>query len=429
MSQDPSIVDHVRAPSTPGNTGNRHRPARLPSLTGLRFLAALAVFSYHVTLPIPALRVLRDDGAVGEGYKLFGQAGALGVSFFFVLSGFVLTWSAREGDRAGKFWRRRYVKIIPPYVVAWALALVLFAGAYTPAWRAAANLFMLQVWIPDFDTYFSVDPPSWSLAAEAIFYLAFPAMLLVVRRIRAERLLAWTGVVAVALIATPALGYWLLPDTPGIPGGEHASVSQYFVFYVLPIPRLLDFALGMLVARAVQAGRWRSTGIVPSALLLLVGYWLTAHVPYLYAQRGATTVIPIVLLIASVAIADTRGRSTVLRSRAMVFLGEISFAFYLLHFVVLATGRKLLGADRLLSTGAAVGFTLGMLVVAVLASWLLYAVLERPITQRWSTSRRRPATPADPVEQPAADPADAVVPPAPRSPAEPDPVSSKEGSR
>ena len=404
-----------RPDPAPDPTGDGPRPARLPSLTGLRFPAALAVFAYHATLPIPALRVLADEGAVGDGYRLFGQAGALGVTFFFVLSGFVLTWSARDADRPTAFWRRRYVKIVPPYVVAWLLAMVLFAGAYTPAWRAVLNLFMLQVWVPDFDTNFSVDPPSWSLATEAIFYLAFPLLLPLVRRIRPERLLAWAGAVVAAIVATPALAYWLLPDTPGIPGGELASTSQYFAAYVVPPPRVLDFLLGMIVARAVLTGRWRSIGIVPSAILLLGGYLLTEQVPYLYGQR-ATCVLPAALLIASVALADVRGRTTVLRSRVMVFLGEISFAFYLLHFIALAYGRKLLGYDRLLSTGAGVAFLLGLLVVAVLASWLLYIAVERPITQRWSTSRRRPATPLDPVE-----------PPAPRAPA--DPVPGEENRR
>ncbi|MCG8970427.1 acyltransferase family protein [Streptomyces sp. CL12-4] len=81
----------------------RRAPSRLPSLTGLRFLAALAVFAHHAFLPIPPLRLLADDATEFRLYRWFNQAGGLGVSFFFVLSGFVLTWSARHDDTTTSF--------------------------------------------------------------------------------------------------------------------------------------------------------------------------------------------------------------------------------------------------------------------------------------------------------------------------------------
>ncbi|MFI2431529.1 acyltransferase family protein [Streptomyces sp. NPDC018693] len=366
--------------------------SRLPSLTGLRFPAALFVFLYHAALPIPALRLLEDDAAVGDFYKFAGQAGGLGVTFFFVLSGFVLTWSAREKDTARAFWRRRFVKIYPNYVIAWALALVLFASAYTPVGTSVANLLMVQVWSPEFNTYFSVNPPSWSLGAEAFFYAAFPLLHAGFRRIDPAHLKYWIAGAMAAVIATPTLAYALLSDTPGIPGGEESSVVQYWVTYVLPPVRMMDFALGMLVAHAVRAGRWRNIGMIWSSLLLVGGYVLTAYVPYLYGQR-ATCIIPVVLLIAAAATADVENRFTPFRNRAMVWLGEISFAFYLLHFIVLAYGRELLG-DRMFSPVATTLLLVASTAVTVVLSWALYALVERPITRRFSKPRRR-TRPAD----------------------------------
>ncbi|MCX3061826.1 acyltransferase family protein [Streptomyces beihaiensis] len=376
------------APPDPSPSGL----SRLPSLTGLRFPAALCVFLYHAALPIPALRLLGDDAAVGNFYRVAGQAGGLGVTFFFVLSGFVLTWSARERDTVRGFWRRRFVKIYPSYVIAWALAMVLFASAYTPVGTSVANLLMVQVWSPEFNTYFSVDPPSWSLGAEAFFYAAFPLLHALFRRIDPARLKYWITGAVVAVIATPMLAYALLPDTPGIPGGETSSVVQYWVTYVLPPVRMADFALGMLVAHAVRAGRWRNIGLIPSALLLVGGYVLTAYVPYLYGQR-ATCVIPVVLLIAAAAVADTKNRYTPFRNRVMTWLGEISFAFYLLHFVVLAYGRKLLGQRMFSSLDTALLLTAAVGVTVVL-SWGLYTLVERPLTRRFSKPARR-TRPAD----------------------------------
>ncbi|MDJ0382029.1 acyltransferase [Streptomyces sp. G-G2] len=364
----------------------RPRVSRLPSLTGLRFPAALAVFAHHAFIPIPPLRLLGDDATEYRLADWFGQAGGLGVAFFFVLSGFVLTWSARDRDTTTSFWRRRFVKIYPVYVVGWALAMWLFAGSYTSTRVAVGNLFMLQVWVPEYMTNFSVDAPSWSLATEAIFYLCFPLLLSAFRRIQPRHLKYWiTGAIA-AVVATPAVAYALFPDSPRVPGGQESSTSQYWFSYVLPPVRMLDFALGILVALAVKHGRWRNIGMIWSSLLLVGAYWLSFHVPYLYGQR-AVMILPIALLIAATAIADIEGRFTLFRSRAMIWLGEISFAFYLLHYTAISTLRKLLGAQEMYSTGVGLAMLAGTAVVTVLASWVLYVTVETPLVRRFGRSR------------------------------------------
>jgi peptidoglycan/LPS O-acetylase OafA/YrhL len=364
--------------------------SRLPSLTGLRFPAALAVFLHHAFLPIPPLQLLSNDRFEYRMANWFSQSGGLGVSFFFVLSGFVLTWSAREGDAPASFWRRRFVKIYPVYVVGWLLAMVLFASPTTSTHVAIANLFMVQVWVPNYWTNFSVDSPSWSLAAEAIFYLCFPLLLRAFRRINASHLKYWILGMIGAVVATPALAYALFPNTPGVPGGLDTSVSQYWFSYVLPPVRLADFALGILVALAVKYGRWRNIGMVWSSLLLAAGYVLTYHVPYLYGQRAAM-ILPIALLIAAAATADIEGRFTLFRNRTMVWLGQISFAFYLLHYTVLSTLRKALGT-HMYSTPVGLALLLGAAVVSVLLSWALYALVEDPLVRRFSRSRRTTAS-------------------------------------
>ncbi|WP_432994814.1 acyltransferase family protein [Dactylosporangium sp. CA-233914] len=378
--------------STP--TGDR--PARLPSLTGLRFPAALLVFVYHASLQLPSTTLFTDQTFAAHYASAASQLGALGVTFFFVLSGFVLTWSARERDTPAAFWRRRLVKIYPNYVVAWVLAMVVFAAAYTPAGQATLNLFMLQVWVPDFFTNLSVNPPSWSLGTEAFFYAAFPVLPPLVNRIRADRLKYWIAATVAGVVATPALAYALLPDTPGVPGGWEASESQYWFAYFLPPVRLLDFALGILVARAVLLGRWKNIGLGWSALLLAVAVPLASFVPYLYGQR-AVTIVPITLLVAAAATADAAGRPTWFASRPARWLGEISFAFYLLHFIVITGGRTVLG--RTFATPAALGLILAELAVATLAAAALYTWFERPLTRHFSAPRGKPAEVA-PAPQP-----------------------------
>ena len=95
--------------------------SRLESLTGMRFLAALLVFGCHAAVlgyfaPETELRLM----------KFTYSGGWIGVVFFFVLSGFVLTWSVRPGDTPRAFWRRRVCKIYPNHLVT-ALAAILLA--------------------------------------------------------------------------------------------------------------------------------------------------------------------------------------------------------------------------------------------------------------------------------------------------------------
>ncbi|PKV87825.1 acyltransferase [Streptomyces sp. TLI_146] len=372
----------------------RPETTRLPSLTGLRFPAALLVFLNHTGLPFPGLRLLKDNGTTKDWFELTKNAGSLGVTFFFVLSGFVLTWSARARDTSPAFWRRRFVKIYPNYVVTWVLAMVLFASAYTPTRTAVANLFMVQVWVPKFDVFSSVNTPSWSLGCELVFYACFPLLHHLFQRIPVERLKYWIGGLTALVIATPAITYAVFPDKPYFPGGEqlgaHATVTQYWFAYFLPPVRMVDFALGMLVALAVMKGRWWNIGMLWSTVLLVGGYVLASHVPFLYSQRS-TTIIPIVFLIAAAATADVKGSFSLFRNRTMVWLGEISFAFYLIHFIVLTYGRKWLGHDYY-STAQTTGLLAAMFAISVLAAWALYALVERPITRGWSRPRRTRAS-------------------------------------
>ncbi|MYY06582.1 acyltransferase [Streptomyces sp. ATexAB-D23] len=369
----------------------RPRITRLNTLTGLRFPAAFVVFLYHASLlgflGVPWL----SPENTHDYYRSVHHAGALGVSFFFVLSGFVLTWSARGSDTAVRFWRRRFLKIVPNYLVVWVLAMVVFAAPHTDMQIGVLNFFMLQVYYPDFAINFGVNPAGWSLAVEAVFYLSFPFLLRLIKKIPANRINLWVAIVGLGIIATPFLSTHLAPaGSVFMPMEPETSVNQYFFSYILPFPRVLDFALGILVARSVMSGRWRNIGMVWAGALLIASYVLGYFVPYIYSSR-AVCVIPAAILIAAGAIADDEGRFTVFRNKVTVWLGDISFAFYLVHFTVLEGVWKLLGSKTYSAPQAAAMMVLG-LGVAILASWALYGLIERPVTRRWSNPRRRPAS-------------------------------------
>ncbi|GLZ29309.1 acyltransferase [Lentzea sp. NBRC 105346] len=354
---------------------------RLDSLTGARFVAAFLVFCFHVaTLGLFA----PETGVSGPLTLLTKSAGTVGVSFFFVLSGFVLTWSARPADTYGGFLRRRLVKIFPNHVVTFALAMALFAAAATPLPTVLANLFLVQAWVPDPATFLSVNGPSWSLSCELVFYLLFPALLALSGRIK--RLWWWAGGVVALIVLLPVLGSLLLPAEPRfeLPGTvlDGQSIYPMWLVYIFPPARLLDFFLGILMARIVLSGKWIGLGVRPAALLAVAGYTIGLFTPMVFTV-DVVTVVPLALLIAALATAERQGAST-LGGPVWRRLGEASFAFYLIHEIVLVLVRATVGFDTQLSLLPGIAAVLVALALSVGLAFALHRWVEQPAMRRWA---------------------------------------------
>ncbi|MCT4356194.1 acyltransferase [Streptomyces sp. Je 1-79] len=368
-------------------TATRRLPS-LASLTGLRFVAAMAVFLSHLFNPL-----FTPFGGAGarQADSLFTIAGGLGVTFFFVLSGFVLTWSVRPDDTPRRFVRRRLVKLYPNHLVTFALAMALWAAAAaSDGWQYwLPNLLLLQVWFPDPAVGFSVNAASWSLGCELFFYLCFPLLHRVVGRIDPARLWAWAAGLAAAVIAVPAVATTVLPDGPPIPGLPVGEVQNWFVYQFPPV-RMLEFVMGMVLARMVLTDRWIRLGTSQALLVCAAAYAVALHVPYLYSLN-ATWVIPVGLLVPAVARADLLGRRSPFRGRVMTWLGEVSFAFYLLQAAVLGIGVVLLEGHGPLGLGAGLVYCLAAWAVTLTLAHALSTYVERPAMTYWS--RPRPAGP------------------------------------
>ncbi|MER7702193.1 acyltransferase [Kitasatospora sp. NPDC097605] len=362
--------------------------ARLPSLTGMRWIAALLVFLTHVSVAKPF-----DTPALNDFMSDYlSRAGFLGVGFFFVLSGFVLTWSAREGDRPSAFYRRRLFKLYPNHAVTWLVGLLLMAraGAELTAAGTVPSLLLLQSWIPSLEVIGGTNGPSWSLACEVLFYLSFPVIMPLVRRIRPERLWLWVGATTAALFALPLIAQ-LLPGSPDSPW-QPLSFWRYWFVYFLPAARLPEFVLGILLARIVRTGRWVAIGWPVAALLTAAGYALMITLPDAWGM-AAPTALPVGLLIAAVAARDAAGVGTPFAGRTMVWLGEVSFAFYMVHFLVIQYGPLGLAATgsagaNTWSTPGALGVMGITLALSIGFGWALYRLVEVPVMRRWGRSAK-----------------------------------------
>ncbi|ROR81666.1 Peptidoglycan/LPS O-acetylase OafA/YrhL, contains acyltransferase and SGNH-hydrolase domains [Plantibacter flavus] len=292
-------------------------PPRLDSLTGLRALAAGTVFVYH----LHTLGVFTGTGQ--SVLTAIAGGGASAVSLFFILSGFVLAWSHRPGTPTRVIWWNRLVRIWPLHLVAFALALLVAATVY-PAIRtvdplaALANLFLVSAWRADW--WQAGNPVSWSLVCEAFFYLLFPIIMRFLLRLPRASVFGVTAV-AIALI-------WILPAMIPVVAPELSAYSN-------PVLRMPEFVLGLALAVLMREHGWRGPRlsiVIPIALAGYVAATVEAGSPF---GAAAWTAVGFGLLIAALARADQEARNTWLARRAAVFLGDRSFAFYLVHLLAL----------------------------------------------------------------------------------------------
>ncbi|KUF14374.1 acyltransferase family protein [Streptomyces silvensis] len=372
----------------------RPQLSRLPSLSGMRFIAALPVFAFHATSGMNFLR-----GDTGDFFAdIFKDTGTPSVSFFFILSGFILTWSARPRDTVPGFWRRRLVKVYPNHLVAFAAAAVIMLIASDPieAKKFFTSLFLVQSWVPEILVPTGMNPVAWSLSCEVFFYLSFPLLLPLVRRLTTRALWAAGAVLLAVPWAVALIAQHTVDGVPVVPG-EALAYEQIWLVYFFPLTRLAEFVLGIVVARLVLGGSVPRVGLVPAALFAVGGFVLNAHVPYLYSL-GGTAAFWVVPLIVAGATADVRGTRSAMRGRVMVRLGELSFAFYLVHTLFLMSAQRWLVQD--LSAGAALAALFGCLAASLAVSYAMFRWVEAPLVRRFGSVARPRRNPRE--EPPAA---------------------------
>jgi peptidoglycan/LPS O-acetylase OafA/YrhL len=329
----------------------------------MRFAAALVVFGFHFE------GFFYFKGPYAAMTHVFIQ-GPTGVSFFFILSGFVLTWSHRHGDAAGAFYRRRFARIGPLQVLTWSLmGLLLIAYAERPGlWPATAALVLVEPWFPGLTNPPVMNNPSWSLGCEAFFYALFPLLLVVILRLnpRQRRVAIASIVVAIFAVAVACS-----------PAG--AGTIRFWALYFFPPTRLLEFGLGMLLALEVADGHLPRIPLRLAGLVALGAYLADGWAPPAF-RDVAVTVVPFMALIAAAAQADQAGERTMWSTRPLVRLGMWSFAIYLIHWPVL-TVMYHLETGNLGTAGAIVnGFVALGITIALAAA--LYRYVEYPMERR-----------------------------------------------
>ena len=386
-------------------------PRRLDSLTSLRFFAAFAVFVHHFT---------GFGGKTGFGRAPaifpYSMIGVHGVTFFFVLSGFLLTWVFKPTEHPGAFYWRRVGRIWPAHLAASVLGVYAYyiAAELEIDWPSLiSSLFLVQTWFPHVTPTLPGNEVSWTLSVELLFYALFPFLAPLVVRLRTRTLAAAT---AAGMAGMWAVNWWAAAALE--PSAEGWVMR-------LPLVYLPEFLLGMTLAMAVKRG-WRLPlhPAVPVLALLVytVGYYqgrvrlaapVVAQLDYLV--RPTVGVLTALVILAFVQ-REVRGVRGVLNNPVLVLLGLWSYCFYLVHHSLSRLATYTWG--RLPDDNSALLTLLGMGLVGIALAWALYTTVERPAEQWW-----RRHTPARWVGTGRAEPASAPAPvpalvPAPAGPAQ-----------
>jgi peptidoglycan/LPS O-acetylase OafA/YrhL len=351
----------------------------------LRGLGALVIVIGHVIL----LHPLASDRWNFRLDDLLEPLAIAGVSGFFTLSGFVLTWTVPPHTPARAFWRRRVARLLPVHAVTWALALATLAvaGISGAFWKMLPSLALINIWIPDLEMFWGPNTPSWTLSSEAFFYVLFPLLLLVAWRIPERQLYRlMTGVIGLVWLWAAAV-WAVVPATHMISDGTPFSRTQYFAIVVFAPVRLLDFALGIILARIVIAGRIPG-GLRPWVYLSVLGGYCASR--WLIPQPigfVAATMPAIAVGVLYSARADLAGNASRWATRSALWLGEISFSLYMVHWPVVYGGYHLLGEPtwtplEMLGAGGA------MVALSIALAQVIHTRVELPMYRRLRVARR-----------------------------------------
>jgi len=366
----------------PGDTWTSeiHSDRRLPSITGLRIFAALAVYASHVGPPHGAPKII--NSFFGSGY--------CGVTVFFVLSGFVLAYNYFDDLRRPQassvynFFVARFARVYPLYLLVLIYLVVrqhAFGGDAGGWWQHALAI---QAWDGNDSVAYAFNGPAWSISVEFFLYASFPLLIPLIARLRSRRDLILAAVAGTVVMAG-VVAWFVVTGRGDLPWADPASAHRWL--YRSPLARLGDFALGILAARLfVQMGSTqRATTVAswmgPLAAAAIVALMAWPALFYTAWSWDLAYAVPSVILIFALAAAPASWLSRALSLPLIVLLGEASYAFYLVH----APAISFLGAgqwgtqETSVSMVALEGLNLGA--IAVLAVGLHFAV-ERP-TRRY----------------------------------------------
>ncbi len=383
----------------------------LRPLTSVRFLAALAVLMLHFG---------RVSSVEPHGrFMGLAQHGRAGVSFFFILSGFILTFNYREWFRKGvpaaafkRFAQARFARVYPMHLVVlvaitpvflWVLSVddVLWVKAadvhrshLVPSW--IANLLLLQVYVPSITYQKLWNLPAWSVACEAFFYATFPFFVAwVMERFRTLGGLLWLAATCWFVQVVVLLGARFVVFRHHS-GGEAYEILDELV-YKMPFGRVFEFFIGccageifLLCRPKILDDRGGRDGLLALGLFGVLGVIAATmkHLPLTEVLYWYALYTPFFALIIVVLGSGPTFLSWLLERPIMILLGEASYSLYMIHWIAILILNHLSDLDH--PNAKAKALSIGAAVLCVAVSVLCLKWIETPARTFLRSGEKRP---------------------------------------
>lgn len=309
---------------------------QLPQITFTRFLAALSIVFLHYGLLTWPMNT--------ELLSPFGGDLIAAMSYFFILSGFVLVISIAKTEQLPDrmdnwaFWKRRAARIVPLYLLALVISFAI-NFRYDPSipikWQIQSYyhaLFFLQSW--KYKMALDVNYPSWSLSVEAFFYLIFPLVYRILNELKNRKLLI------VSIIAW-LLNYYIFLYLKE----ENAPTNLLHFFPMLHVATFITgICFGILFVRNYNWLQGTAKKyIFGAAIITTLVILYTARKNFAFHEDQHNGLLSPYYLLVIFSLSLTSGRlGNFLGSKFMVFLGSMSYAMYILQFPVYQICQKYL---------------------------------------------------------------------------------------
>ena len=360
-------------------------------LDGLRGAAALMVVWYHVF----------EGFAFAEGTAIdVFNHGYLAVDFFFILSGFVISYA--YDDRWGKmplkeFFKRRLVRLHPMIIFGAVLGLTTFLiqggvkwdGSVTPISGVVLALFMTCCFLPAWPgamhevrgngEMFPLNGPSWSLFFEYIGNICYA---LFIRRFSTKVLAIWTAILG-AIYLWFAVGNVSGYECVGVGWTVGDSVNIYGGLLRMMFP----FSLGMLLARNFKPLKVR--GIFWTSIALLFALFSVPFFPSVngICVNGIYEMCCIMLIFPALVWLAASGATTDKISTGICrFLGDISYPLYIVHYPVMYLFYAWLIENKLYTLGETWPVVMGVCLLNVLLAYAALKLYDEPV-RKWLTAK------------------------------------------
>ncbi|MFY7839486.1 MAG: acyltransferase family protein [Lacibacter sp.] len=333
---------------------------KITQLTFTRFLAAIAIVIFHFRKEVFPFSV--DSIKVITGFL------NVLVSYFFVLSGFILTINAKGKIELKQFYFNRFSRIYPVYIFALLFTLLLIFSIRQPSYtldfnRTFLSVFLVQSW--NFKYALVYNYPAWSLSAEAFFYLLFPLIYNLLQKLQFKKRL---------LII---LVFWLIMQGIFV---FFSSNRASFVVYN-PFFHLSTFLMGILAGMlyrekyswlVLHQKKLRHLFFISAILILFL--MLTENKLFSIAYHNGLLAPFFILLIFMIA-EDWLPFISWFGNRSPEYLGEISYGIYILQVPVYRLLTQTFNLDASISpTGLFYLFVLVLIIMSVVS----YELIEKP---------------------------------------------------